>query len=292
MLTAIIIPTLGKLSTDTTARYNSNMSLQPVMPYTRDTSRLHVEPSLYHFDGDDKVSAKAYEAAMRNTYFRKVPLATAMMKHFGIPYSKEDQERVKRLMVATGWLDHLLDEAPDRAEALDAYRTCIHMLKTSKGSGRLPSWVRPELRDATTLLGNAIAVLPEKDVARVVEKALRIGNISVEKTKIHSRTAYAAILTEEGALSSDLAVECLSPACKSSPRYQRLHSWDEKALIAATLLDSAKDLKQDYADKLTSVRPSIANKAYLFGRAVLYAPVVFIGLGLSGIRVLTKVGSN
>lgn len=263
-----------------------------MMPYTRDVSKLKIDRPVHKFPGDDAISWFAYRAAMKNTYLRKVPLATALQERFKMPESAEDQECIKRMIVAMGWLDHLLDESPRPGKALEVYEKLLNSLSTRKMPDALPEWLRPELLDATVLLQNAMAPLPPETIKTVIKKALRIGQISKLKAKSETVKQYAAILTEEGSLSSDLAIECLGKKARASKNYQKLYIWNEQAIIAATLLDAAKDLKQDYADSLTLVKPTRRNKAYLYGRALSYSRVVAGGLGLRGIRTIAKVGIN
>ncbi|HSX34283.1 MAG TPA: hypothetical protein VLF62_01415 [Candidatus Saccharimonadales bacterium] len=263
-----------------------------VMSYTRDVSKLHIEPPAYTFPGDEAISGFAYKAAMNNTYLRKVPLATALMERFKVPFTKQDQECIKRMIVAMGWLDHLLDESPSPTRALEAYKKLLNSLSTGKMPEGLPEWLRPELLDMTLLLQNAVAQLPPEAVQAITAKALRIGEISKLKAASNKVKVYAGILTEEGSLSSDLAIECLGKPARASKNYRKLYVWNEQAIIAATLLDAAKDLKQDYADGLTLVRPTRLHKAYLLGKALSYSRVVAGGLGLRGMRAISKVGVN
>jgi hypothetical protein len=263
-----------------------------MMPYLRDVSKLKVEPSLHAFPGDETISHFAYRAAMKNTYLRKVPLATALLERFKMPPSIEDQECIKRMIVAMGWLDHLLDESPSANKALEVYKKLLNSLSTRKMPEDLPEWLRPELLDIIVLLQNALAPLPPETIKVIIKKALRIGEISKLKAKSETAKQYAAILTEEGSLSSDLAIECLGKKARDSKNYQKLYIWNEQAIIAATLLDAGKDLKQDYADGLTLVKPTRRHKAYLYGRALSYSRVVAGGLGIRGIRTIAKVGIN
>ena len=234
------------------------------MPYARDTSKLNLEPSQFAFPGDKQFGSEAYVSAMANTYLRKVPLATTIMERFRVPFDAEDKERVKRLVVTMGWLDHLLDEASDRDAALAVYKDLLEPLSTGKGLRVIPSWVRPELRTAIALLQNATRLLPTKYAQNVVAKALLIGDISVEKSACANVKEYAAILIEEGTLSSDLVIEFLGVAAHKSDGYSRLHLWNQKMVAAATLLDGAMDLGRDYTDSLTHVPPTVGNRLYLF----------------------------
>lgn len=263
-----------------------------VMPYARDVSKLKPGPPAHNFPGDEAISQYAYEAAMKNTYLRKVPLATALLERFKMPRNNPDKERITRMIVAMGWLDHLLDESPSAGKAQETYEKLLNSLSTRNMPANLPGWLRPELLDVVVLLQNALAPLPPKAVETIVRKALRIGEISKLKTEAETVKQYAAILTEEGSLSSDLAIECLGKQARASKNYQKLYVWNEQAIIAATLLDAAKDLKQDYAGELTKVKPTRRNKAYLYGRALSYSRVIAGGLGFKGIRAITKTGVN
>lgn len=262
------------------------------MPYTRNISGLHAGPSLFTFSGDEQLDVAAYQAAMTNTYLRKVPLADALIKQFKISFEAEDKERVRRLMVSMGWLDHLLDEAPDRGAAMVVYQNLLRSLSTKEQPPAIPAWVRPELRNIMILVRNATQSLPTKYIENVVAKALRIGAISLEKSANSNAKEYAVILTEEGSLSSDLVLECLSMTAHNSESYPQLHEWNRQAMVAATLLDTAIDLKQDYGNSLTHVRPTAGNRVYLFWQAINFIPIVIRELGIRGIRTVAKTGIN
>lgn len=263
-----------------------------VMPYTRDVSKIHPEAPIYIFKGDEKVSPADYLAAMRNTYLRKVPLGSALMERFGIPFSKEDQERVKRSLVVMGWLDHLIDEADDRQAALQAYEQLITFLQTGKPASNLPTWLRPELLCAVVLVRNAVAILPQQYADLFTDKAMRISKISVEKSHIQDRNMYADILREEGALSSDVVLDALSPEVKQHTGYKKMYTWNQRAMSSATLLDGSIDLKEDYREKLTGVSPTPGNRMGLLLAALRYLPLLLTGLRLRGIVLLAKIGAN
>lgn len=261
------------------------------MPYTRDVSNLPEIVQSFIFSGDNEISAQDYDAAMRNTYLSKVPLASALMNHYGVPFDDEDQERVKRLIVAMGWLDLHLDESPVGPAALDSYNALVSGINATSIPS-VPPWVRPELLTAMKLVQNSFENISQKTIISITNKALRIGEISTVKSSTSDAKAYLKILTEEGLLSSDLAIEVLSSTAKANSKYKDLHDFNRTAMIAATLLDASIDLRKDYNDGLTAVKPSLANRLTLVGRTARYVPAVIAGLGVSGIRSVLKVGLN
>ena len=263
-----------------------------MMTYDRDVKGLHVERPLFTFPGDEAISDDTYVAAMSNTYLRKLPFATMLMERFALPSSLADQERIKRGLVCMGWLDHMLDEAPDRGTSLQAYADLVDTLAQPKEVLNLPTWIRPEVWSSVALLRNAISELPEENKTSIVRKAQRIGAISLEKSSTNSAAEYCAILSEEGALSSDVVIECLDAHTQKTSAYQRLHAFNARAMVAATLLDAAIDLKQDYKEGLTGVTPRLRNRFFLYRKAFGHLPYIVKNLGIKGVLTTLKVGIN
>jgi len=263
-----------------------------VMTYDRDVKDLHVGPPLHMFPGDELISNDEYVATMSNTYLRKLPFATMLMERFAIPRSNEDQECIKRGLVCMGWLDHMLDEAPDRQASRIAYTQLVDSLTHPHESLDKPTWLRPEVITSVTLLRNSLTGLPQKNKDTIASKAQRIGEISIEKTTEKDVTGYSAILSEEGALSSDVVIECLSINSQGMDGYAQLHAFNTRAMVAATLLDAAIDLKQDYKDGLTGVMPTFRNRLFLYGKAFRHLPYIVKTLGVQGVLTTIKVGVN
>lgn len=263
-----------------------------VMPYDRNVTGLEVEQSLVMFPGDEEIDEKRYVAAMTNTYLSKLPFAKMLMKRFSIPQNNEDEERIKRGLVCMGWLDHMLDEAPNRQVSLDIYTNLVNSLSHQKASLNLCTWVRPEVVDSTNLLRNSLMELPQKNKVIIARKARRIGEISTEKASQRDIAAYCTLLAEEGALSSDIVIEGVGMQAQNTNSYDRLHVFNRRAMVAATLLDAAIDLKQDYNDNLTSVAPSLRNRLFLYRKAFRHLPYIVKNLGVRGVLTMIKVGIN
>jgi hypothetical protein len=262
------------------------------MAYDRDVKDLPIAFPYFTFPGDEALGNDEYIGAMRNTYLRKLPFAAMLMEHFELPTSQADQERIKRGLVCMGWLDHMLDEAPDRNASLRAYNELVQALAGSEDSPHLPSWIRPEVWSSVTLLRNAIHELPQEAKTTVSRKAQRIGAISLEKANAENIADYCAALIEEGALSSDVVIECLGVHTQRTDSYQRLHTFNGHAMVAATLLDAAIDLKQDHKDGLTKVEPSLRNRLFLYRKAFGHLPYIVRNLGAKGLLTIIKVGAN
>lgn len=262
------------------------------MPYRRNTTNLPDYPQSYTFPGDEDVAPADYNSAMRNSYLSKLPLVEVVWNKFGVPLSDEDLERTKRLFVAMSWLDHFIDEAPDREMALSSYAQTVTSVSECAPSLDLPAWARPELAPSVRLLADALHTLPEDEVNNIVQKALRIGEISQRKAQIESVKEYVKILIEEGALASDLAVEVISSESKDTADYRKLHEFERQAMIGATLLDGMLDLEEDNENGLAAVAPTLRNKLYMFNAGARYTPGVFKGLGITGIKAAVKVRLN
>lgn len=262
------------------------------MVYERNVASLKIEPSVFVFPGDEAVSESDYLVTMRNTYLGKMPFAMALMERFSISLNNEDHERIKRGLVCMGWLDHVLDEAPGREESLKLYYELVNALPDTRKPLQMPVWTRQELANAITLLRNAIAALPSRQRETIAQKAERIGEISAKKATQKDARQYCTTLTEEGALSSDIIIECLSQRALNSAGYARLHAFNERAMAAATLLDAAIDLRQDHKDGLTLVAPTARNKFCIYRKAFLHLPYIIKGLGVRGTMAMVKVGVN
>lgn len=263
-----------------------------VMTYDRDVAELKVERSLSIFPGDELIGEKEYIAAMSNTYLRKLPFAVILMRRFSIPSNNEDEERIKRGLVCMGWLDHMLDEAPDRQASLHAYGELVDSLPRQKASPGGPAWMRPEVLDSVSLLRNSLVELSLENKDVIVRKARRIGEISIEKAAQKDIVKYCETLTGEGELSSDVIIECLGNKSQSVDGYHQLHAFNRRAMAAATLLDAAIDLRRDYDDELVGVRPSLRNRVFLYRKAFQHLPYVLKNLGVRGILTMIKVGIN
>lgn len=262
------------------------------MTYNRDVKNLHVEPRLHTFPGDELMSDDVYVAAMSNTYLRKLPFVTMLMKRFAVLQNNEDKERIKRGLVCMGWLDHMLDEAPDRQASRLAYIKLVDTLTHPEASLDKPTWLRPEVATSVALLRNSLTELPQENKDAVVRKAQRIGEISTKKAAEKDVASYSAILSEEGSLSSDVVIECLGVRSQDTDGYTRLHAFNALAMVAATLLDAAIDLKQDYKDGLTGVMPTLQNRLFLYRKAFRHLPYIVKMLGVKGVLTMIKVGIN
>ena len=262
------------------------------MAYNRDVKGLRVAPPLHMFPGDELISDAEYVTAMSNTYLRKLPFATMLMERFAIPQNNEDQECIKRGLVCMGWLDHMLDEAPVREASQTVYAGLVDTLAHANKSPNIPTWLRPEVAISVALLRNSLAEQPQKNKDTIVSKAQRIGKISMEKATEKDVTGYSIILSEEGALSSDVVIECLGNRSQDTSGYSRLHAFNARAMVAATLLDAAIDLKQDYKDGLTSVEPTFRNRLFLYRKAFRHLPFLIKTLGFKGVLTTIKVGVN
>lgn len=263
-----------------------------VMTYDRDVAELKVERPVSVFPGDELIGEKEYIAVMSNTYLRKLPFAMLLMRRFSLPQNGEDEERIKRGLVCMGWLDHMLDEAPDRQASLDIYNDLVDSLAHRKITSGIPFWVRPEVTDSIDLLRNSLEGLPQKNKDTIAHKARRIGEISTEKAAQGDVAAYCAILAEEGALSSDVVIECVGLQMQNANGYPRLHAFNRRAMAAATILDAAIDLKQDYEDGLTRVSSSRRNHLFLYRKAFQHLPYIVKNLGIRGVLTMIKVGVN
>lgn len=262
------------------------------MAYDRNLKDLHVQQPVFVFPGDAVIHEDAYIAVMSNTYLRKLPFATMLMERFALPAGLDGQECIKRGLVCMGWLDHMLDEAPDRAASHRAFTALVDVLVGAKQAVDLPAWIRPEVWDSVVLLSNAVHGLPQENKAILARKAQRIGVISLEKSSATTVDEYTDILAEEGALSSDVVVECLDAHVQNTPAYGRLHAFNARAMVAATLLDAAIDLRQDYKHGLTGVAPSLRNHFLLYRKALCYVPYIVKNLGVKGVLTMLKVGLN
>lgn|GEM_PF-4793853 len=262
------------------------------MAYSRDVKDLHVGQLLFTFPHDELLSNNDYIAVMNNTYLRKLPFATMLIDRFGLSTSPKNQECIKRGLVCMGWLDHMLDESPDRKASLRAYTDLVGTLAQPKEALSLPPWIRPEVQNSVALLYNATYDLPQENKVRIAKKAQRIGAISLEKASVTSVADYWAVLSEEGALSSDVVIECLDVSTQDVEAYKRLHTFNARAMVAATILDAALDLKQDYKEGLTGVEPTLLNHFFLYKKALSHLPYIAKNLGVKGLFTIAKVGIN
>ncbi len=237
--------------------------------------------SSYVFEGDELISAEAYEATMRNWYACNVPVVNEVFKGSGVDLDPAGYERVKRMLTGSHWLDHFLDEADDRQEAYTLYSQTVTALKTEQAPPSFPEWAPPELETSLHLLQNSMEDIDVSVYMELLDMAQSIADISMAKAECTSLKRYITLLKEEGRLT--LRIGALVATNGDETLQRGLSSWIDVAGEGMTLLDSALDLPKDYENGLTNVQPTRINQLQLAARGLVRLPRTLKGVGIKAL---------
>lgn len=230
-----------------------------------------------NFPGDEAVAHDVYAECMQGRYSPVLAGAVSAAESFGVAVDSESIENWKRVALAGGMLDTFLDESPDQVAAVQLYKAGTAYVRGVGDMPERPEWADPLLEPAVTLLHNAVRVLPEERQTSLLNAADLVADISLAKAASTRARDYKQLLRLEGKLSGILINESASQSVYEDPRYEPFTLWTINLMEAATMADSAVDLKQDHADRLTAVNPSLWNAVSIAMGGIKSARFVFHG---------------
>lgn len=232
----------------------------------------------YHiFPGDDPIASETYTACMQGRYSRLAMPVIGAALNFEVDLDGETGETWKRVTTAMGQLDNFLDEPSqsDRKQALELYRQGIDHFRTTEP--QWPEWADSLLEPSVRLLQNAFLSLPDERTTRLLNAAVRIGDISAQKAACSGVLEYVRLLKEEGRLAGELIVDSASEDVYGQPAYKNFSHWFVRGTQAGTFSDSAYDLAKDNETSLTKVAPTAWNKAIIGTNGLLASAATLSG---------------
>ncbi len=224
--------------------------------------------SVHAFKDDEAVDAAAYRRVMRSGYISSAATLHGAARSFGIELDTETFERWKRICAAAGLIDDFLDRSPDIVSAMHTYEAVLVAGGQNLEYQPLPEWADERLVPAIRLLMASVERLAEQDLARLTYSALAIGRIAVCKSEESDLTNYRDLLKQEAAHTSNLVASSASASVRLERSFDEFTACCERVFELATLYDHARDLKEDYRQGLTRVRPTIGRRMALGMRAL------------------------
>lgn len=221
------------------------------------------------FPGDEEISSIDYSNAIFSGYITSVATLTGAAEASGLRVDRETFERWKRLGAATGRIDDYVDDPSSRELASKRY---FEVLDQTINEGtfdetKLDPHVDYETKVAIRLLHNSVTEYGDI-LAALAMAARKIGKAGIAKTLLKDVDEYIAVVGEEGKATADFCTASASAEVQEQPGFEKFARWCHAGLHAATLLDHARDLREDARDGLTLVKPTTRN-ALLIARAAL-----------------------
>lgn len=226
---------------------------------------------LASYPSDENISPKVYAQCMDTKYVTMIPGFVRASEAFGISADADTIERWKRMAVACGELDNLLDESRDHQEAEQLFQSGISYLRGDADMPQDPAWTHTKLKPTAELLCNSVAGLPEERRNLLLDAASLIGSISLLKAEVVNARLYCKLLRDEGMLSGLLITESVSEEVYSHDDFDLFSDWTITVMEAGTLADSTIDLRRDYAEGLTRVKPTMFNHLRVAQAAMISA---------------------
>jgi hypothetical protein len=236
---------------------------------------LDYRAPLVAFPKDELVPPEMYLESITNQYTALALMAAGAAEDLGVDLDLETIERWKRIGVCGKLLDDFLDSSPDQTEALALYGQGLAYAQGLAEKPATPAWVDDHLEPMIQLMANAVEPLPQKQQKALFTAARFIGEISLKKTECNNMAEYLELLKAEGKLTAILISESVSEAVHKQPEFLAFATWMGNVVQLGTLLDSCVDLKKDYKNNLTNVKPSVLNMARIAVATTLPASYLF-----------------
>ena len=219
-----------------------------------------INKSVFYFPGDESICQQDYEDCIGAGYASSVATLAGALEGFGVDIDRETFERYKRTASVIGLCDDLLDESQSIYMGYEAFNQAISTAANG-GDFELTAWSDNRLITALQLYGNCFTVLSRDKQERILMAAEGIASLAMIKSSCTDADEYSSLLKAEGRLTNVLVAEATSDTVQRDPRFKAFIEWSELALEAGTLTNSLLDLRDDYIRRLTSVEPSIRNRA-------------------------------
>ena len=217
--------------------------------------------SVYTFDGDYLVNDETYRHIMSDGYMSTLSYVKGAAENIGLDIDNETMERWKRIINAGHLFDDYIDTAPDIHAACKLYAHGLEYALSHESlefdQAEIPEDADDRLVPAVILLKNSVAGLPMEQLAVLRQAALAINTITEQKTSCGDIKQYIKLLKREAYYTSVLQAGSASTYMYEQPAYATFCNWFTQALTAAVMGDNAIDLRQDYQQRITAVKPTI-----------------------------------
>jgi hypothetical protein len=219
--------------------------------------------SVHTFNDDFLVDDETYRSIMSDGYMSTGSFVVGAAKKFGIDIDSETMERWKRVISAGHLFDDYVDNASDINAACDFYAYGLDLVLGQDNLDYIETVELPEDADdrlipAIILLKNSVAELPEDQLAVLRHAALAINTITKQKTSCDDVGRYIELLKRESYYTGVLQSASASSHMFSQSNYAAFCEWFTQALTAGVMGDNAIDLRKDYEQHITAVKPTIA----------------------------------
>jgi len=218
--------------------------------------------SVHTFNDDFLVDDETYRSIMSDGYMSTGSFAVGAAKKFGVDIDSETMERWKRVISAGHLFDDYIDTASDIHAACKFYAYGLDLVLNHDNleyidAIEIPSDADVRLIPAIILLKNSVADLPTEQLAILRHAALGISTITEQKTLCNNTQQYIELLKREAYYTSVLQSASASAYMYDQPGYEALCDWFAQALTAGVMGDNAIDLRQDYEQRITAVKPTM-----------------------------------
>lgn len=231
---------------------------------------MEMRTPVYTFPGDRHISKEKYWAFISQGYVSSVPTVAGAAHGFGIDVDAETFERWKRTFAAASLLDDFLDTSFDIDKAYELYIQGIDYFRCQSEAPTPPLGIDERLEPGLILLGNSTSVLPQENQATLYDAAHAIAHIALWKSgrsKPDNITDYSQpknfteLLKSEATYTSKLVKETTTEYVRNQSGFELFSTWCDNALVLGTVVNHTLDLRQDFRNEVTQVKPTLVNRA-------------------------------
>ena len=178
---------------------------------------------------------------------------------FGIEISEDTKKNWEEGCIVMRLADTVVDESAPvvRDAALDYLQNVFAPRGTA---------IEPSVFENTHLAVAAQSLrarLTDKQAAEYFRKGMQIVRIGNKQKNSHTTKEFAKHTRVEGQLAGSLILALTNEDDRQHPRYKEF-VWSMRRMSrVSNAVDSAADLKRDYAAGLAQIKPSVANRAYV-----------------------------
>jgi hypothetical protein len=220
----------------------------------------HGDPPEFTFEGDRRLPDGSYAALYDSPLGWRVGLTevwAAAAEVFGIKAGSATRERWRRLAAFVWVFDHLLNDAPDRAAALDSFSQVVR--DPAPNPAAIQGWLNENALIVFRLLDNSLAGLGTRE--HVFELLGGIfGDDARQKLAADTLDAYVQAVISEGARFGSAAAHCMTAEERAHPRFAAFERWCTEFATCFGLRDAYYRFADDYESGLVQVPPTGGNR--------------------------------
>lgn len=221
------------------------------------------------FPGDEAISTDTYESLMTGGYVAIIEYLKAGASSIDLTIDTVTEERWRRLISAAHYIDEFIDSASNRQVAGQLYETG---LTAALGGDNLAESLEamPQSHDSNRLLvpavialNNSIAGIRTERLEQLRQAALTIRDAAQQKATTSDISDYIDILAKESDATYSLLDGTADEQTTSQPEYSIFSDVIQKAMRISVYLDHSLDLKDDFEQDTTAVRPTVRHMGQL-----------------------------